>query len=252
MADKVIDGGSVVADPAILTGASKDGTPAKADQGAVGSEAQVSAEDIARIEKRIDDSRSQHDKDREDWRTEKSQLMDLLGNKGNQNEDRQTQEAIQAARNELIERYDAGNLEGKELMSLLDGVADQAREGALVESTTKLTEAQTERAAIKADLDAMRSDLDPAYVSHKETVDKVVEAYGVTRQQAIAIVKDSGPSQPARPALAGSVGTTVVPDNGTEGVDAKTMSLLTGLAQAGGGRAPTEAEAQKLQKKWSK
>ena len=252
MADEETDGGPVVLDPAILTGASEDGAAAKADQGGVGSGAQVSADDIARIEKRISDSRSQHDRDREEWRAEKSQLMDLLGNKGSQDDDRKTQEAIQEARDDLMKRFDDGELTGKELIGLLDGVAEQAREGALAETTSKMTKAEQDMAALKAELDAMRSDLDPAYVSHKDKVDAVVKAYGVTRQQAMAIVKDSGPSQPARPALAGSVGTHVVSDAGADGVDAKTMSIVAGLAQAVGGRAPTEAETQKLQKKWSK
>lgn len=235
------------------TGASEtDAASATADQGTDASGAQVSAEDIAKLNQRINDTRSQHDRERDEWKAEKGQLMELLGKQGGDSGQREADAAVAQARKELEKKYDDGELTGAQLIGLLDEVAREAREGALSEASTKLTAAEQERKEIREALDALRADSDPAYVSQREKVDAAVEAFGVTRAQAMKIVAASAPAQPPRPAAAGGMATGVVSSGDDGGVDAKTAALVAGLAASTTGRLPTESEMAKLQQKWKK
>ena len=232
------------------TGASDAGAAsAKADQGATDGGAQVSAEDIAKLNKRIDDSRSQHDRERDEWKGREAKLMELLEQKGSDKGDGDA--AIRQARADIEKAYDDGEFTGKQLTALLDGVANDARESALRESSEKLTAAEAERKEIREALEALRSDSDPAYVSQREKVDAAVEAFGVTRAQAMKIVAASAPAQPPRPAAAGGMATGVA-SSGDEGGDSKVAAMVAGLAASVTGRVPTEATMAALQKKWSK
>ncbi len=241
--------------PQNATGANPNGDSASADQGADKGGAQVSAEEYAKLNKRLDDMRSAADRDRDIAKAQaeqNKQLIELLGKQGTQASTGQDQAAIDKAQRELEERIESGDMTGRDWTNLLNAIAQDARDSALAENADKMTAADKERAELKAALEAMRSDLDPAYIAQKEKVDEVVEKYGVTRSQAIKIVSDAGPSQPARPDTSGSLGTSVVSSGDDNMGDAKINAIVAGLAQAVGGRKPTEAEMAKLQKKWSK
>jgi len=255
MADEEIDLGTGFA-PQVELDASESDASATAGQGGAASGA-LSAEDAATINKRISDLRSASDRDRDQFKAalakaeeRESKLMEMLSNGGKGGE-READAAVEQARKDLAKRYDDGELTGDQLIGLLDGVAREAREGALAEANGKLTAAEQERKEIREAFEAMRNDLDPAYTSQKEKVDEAVEKYGVSRAQAMKIVADRGPSQPPRPAASGSLGTSVVGSDASGG-DARMTALIAGLVKATGGRAPTEAEMRKHQEKWSK
>jgi len=224
-----------------------DAASAKADQGADASGAQVSAEDIAKLNQRIDDSRSQHDRERDEWKNEKSQLMELLAKQagGNTGEDA----AIQKARADIAKAIDDGEWTGDQQLKMYDELVQEARAEALAEIAPKLTAAEEDRKAMREALEALRADSDPAYVSQREQIDAAVEAFGVNREQAKKIVAAQAPTQPPRPAAAGGMATGVV-SSGEDGGDSKTAALVAGLAAAVTGRVPTEAAMAKHAAKW--
>ena len=254
MADGDIDLGTGLA-PQIATDASNGGASATAGQGGDGSGA-LSAEDMATVNKRIDDLRSSGDRDRDQFKASlaasearESKLMELLAKGGTGSG--QADAAVEKARKELEKEFDDGELTGAKMFSMFDEAMKDARDGALSEASAKLTAAEQERTANREAIAAMRLDLDPAYTSQKEKVDEAVEKYGVTRTQAMKILADAGPSQPPRPAASGGLGTSVVSHDDAGG-DPKIAALVAGLAAAVTKRAPTEAEMQKHQEKWSK
>lgn len=249
MADDITGDGSGVDASVAGTGASDGASPAGADQGGADSGAQVSAEELAKLHKRLDDTRSQYDKKLSELTSMNEKLVEALTTSRGVDTQRE-QEAVQKARADLQKRFDDGELTGEQFLGLLDGIAEDAETRLSSKYDEKLTALEKREQELQALIDQRTAELDPAYVSRKEQVDKIQQELGVDRAVAMKIAaKYEQPAQPARPAIPGATGTGVVATQAESPVmdsgDFAELSKIIGVE--------ITPEAQKeLNQKWSK
>jgi len=242
--------GSLGNGPIDGTGASTDGDLSNGDQGAEKGKAQDDA--TAKINKRIDDMRSQYDRRLDEAAQREARLLAVIEGGATAKSADADQHAARQAKADLIKQYDDGEITGEQFYSLLEGIAQDARESALSEVSGKLTADENERKEMREKLAALESNSDPAYVANKAKVDEAVQKYGVTREQAMKIVADSKPTHPARPDMAGGLGGTGVTGGDDGAGDPRVNSIVAGLAAHVTGKKPTEAAMKKHNQKWGK
>ena len=241
--------GSPDTGPIDSTGASTDGDlSGNGDQGNDKGQAQDDA--TAKINKRIDDLRSQYDKRLDEAAAREAKLLAVIEGGAQAKSSEADQKAAQQAKADLIKQYDDGEIDGAQFYALLEGIAEDARNSALSETDKKLSALEQERKEMREKLAALETNTDPAYLANKAKVDDVVQKYGVDRATAMKIVADMKPSQPARPDTAGGLGGSGAVDDG-DGGDSRVNNLVAGLAAHVTGKKPTEAAMKKHSKKWS-
>ena len=207
---------------------------------------------VAKQDKRINDLRSQYDKRLDEAAAREAKLLAMLESGVSAKDNAANQQRVEEAKADLIKKYDEGELTGEQFYRLLEGIAEDARESALSDISEKLTAEQQERKALQEKLAALESNTDPAYVANREKVDAAMQKYGVTREQAMKIVADQKPSQPARPDTAGGLGGTGVTGRDGGSIDERISNVVAGLAAHVTGKKPTEAQMKKHGEKWSK
>ena len=248
--EEKVDGslGNEPIDNTDLTGDLSDG-----DQGAKGGKTEDA---MSKMNKRFDDMRKQNDRDRDVAKSEaesrEARLLAIIEGGTTAKSTQADQQAAQKAKADLIKQYDDGEIDGAQFYALLEGVAQDARESALEETGEKLTAAEQERKEMRVKLAALETNSDPAYVANRAKIDEAAQKYGVTRDQAMKIVADMKPSQPARPDTAGGLGGTGVTGDDDGAGDPRVSSIVAGLAAHVTGKKPTEAAMKKHNQKWGK
>jgi len=248
--EKNVDG-SLGDEPIDKTGASTDGDlSGDGDQGAEKGKAQDDA--MAKMDKRFEDMRKTMDRDRDLAKAREDKLLSIIEGGVTAKSSKEDQDAARQVKADFIKNYDGGEIDGKQQWDMYEGIVHEARESALAELNGTLTAAEKERKELREKLAALETNSDPAYVANKAKVDEVVQKYGVTRDQAMKIVKDMKPSQPARPDMAGGLGGTGVTGGDDVAGDTRVNNIVAGLAAHVTGRKPTEAAMKKHSQKWGK
>jgi hypothetical protein len=202
MADELNGGGTVVTDPAAATGASPDVSPPVTGAEGVTGEAQVDAsEQIATLNKRIDDLRSQDNSRFDKLTGQMGNLVTALQSNAQSAVEGKTKDEQAATRAALAQRITDGEVDGAEMLQLFDTAVENAvnMTDAKVAALQQVVDAQTQKFA----------ELNPQYQAHKDEVDKFMADYGMSKDVAIKFAVDhAAPKQPETPTL---------PSNGTQG-----------------------------------
>ena len=258
MADEQDGLGSVgeVADPQpTATGATPQGASSDKGSGAGAAEAggaQVDVKSIlewqSKADKRLNDLYDKANRDRDVLGGKIEKLVETLQSTAQSTASVKSRAEMDRAREDLKKRYDAGELGGDELFGLLDGLAGDLT----TQQEAKAKALADELAALKTTLNTRLADLDPEYQAHKDKVAVYIEKYGMSREAAIKLAKDTAaPSNPAAPALAGSVQQGMPSGEGTGTMTDGQFAQVCGLA----GVDPTKITPKQrtdLIKKWSK
>ena len=247
MADDTGAGGAIGDDPTGAMGANEGDLSATAGQEAANSGA-LGADALEKLNKRMDDMRSQMDRERDAAANRESKLLEALTAQRGGDTGRE-QEAVSKARADLEARYDAGELTGKEFIGLMDGIASDTRAQLESQYGEKLTASEKRFQELQASIDDTRFSLDPAYVARKEQVDAIQAEMGVDRALALKIAAKLAPTQPPRQHIPSATGTGVVAGGmPTASMDAQGFAEL----EATLGVKLDQAARQALNAKWAK
>jgi len=237
------------------TGANPTGASSAATQGAGAADAGGAQVDVKSIldwqtkaDKRLNDLYDKANRDRDVLGGKIEKLVETLQTTAQSTASVKSRAEMDRAREDLKKRYDAGELGGDELFGLLDGLAGDLT----TQQEAKAKALADELAALKTTLNTRLADLDPEYQAHKDKVAVYIEKYGMSREAAIKLAKDTAaPLNPSAPALAGSGQQGMSSGEGTGTMTDSQFAQVCQLAGVDPSKI-TPAKKQNLIQKWSK